>query len=72
MKRRWDGGIIERSRKPTLVHTSLASAFTEAKRLSDISPSQHYAVFEAIGYVKGRKKEKPVESPKEETIRVVA
>lgn len=53
MKRRWHGGEIDRSKKPTFVHVTLASAFTEAKRLSEIHPKQHFAVFECIGYVKG-------------------
>jgi hypothetical protein len=53
MKRRWNGGLIERSRKPTFVHVSLSSAFSEAKRLSELHPKAHYGVFECIGYVKG-------------------
>jgi hypothetical protein len=58
MKNRWEGGLIVRSQKPTMVHTDLVSAFAEAKRLSDQSPRGHYAVFECIGYCKGDPKTK--------------
>jgi len=56
MRNRWHSEHpIYRGQKPTVVHQTLAEAFAEADRLSQLHPRGHFAVFECIGFVKGKR-----------------
>lgn len=56
MCNRWGEREIRRGSKPVVVHYSLASAYCEAVKLADEHTTGDYAIFEAVGRVKSKKK----------------
>lgn len=58
---RWNEDIIERGRKPTKLHRSLASAYEEAARLAGAHKKGDYAIFECIGRCRSIRKKPAAE-----------
>jgi len=48
---RWGKEVIARGQKPTRLHATFASAYTEAVRLAESHSKGDYAIFECVGRV---------------------
>ena len=51
MQSRWNQDEIMRGQKPTRIHKTLASAYTEAQRLAAKLERAQIAIFECVGVV---------------------
>lgn len=56
---RWKQDRLLRTDKPTVLHRTLESAYTEAARMADAHKMGDYAIFECIGRCLSPRKKKP-------------